>query len=160
MTRAAGSVEEYLAGIDEGRRGEVRRVRDVVRENLPPGYEEGIQYGMIGWYVPHLRYPPGYRCDPSQPLPFGGLAAQKQHLSLYLFATYCDPVARKRFEEEYQATGKRVDLGKSCIRFRRTGDLPLELIAATVASWPIERFVAAYESSIHPSRRGRERRPS
>ena len=103
-------------------------VRRTIRRNLPRGIKEGIQYGMIGYFVPHSIYPAGYHCDPTQPLPLAALALQKNHMALYLMCAYGDAAYAEWFRNEWKKTGKRLDMGKSCIRFKQLDDLPLELI--------------------------------
>ncbi|MCC6130446.1 MAG: DUF1801 domain-containing protein, partial [Acidobacteria bacterium] len=128
MQSKAPTVDEYLASLPEDRRAALAAVRDVIRKNLDPSYEEGMQYGMIGYYVPHSVYPAGYHCDPKQPLPFAGLASQKGHMSLYLMCVYGDSEQEKWFREEWAKTGKKLDMGKSCVRFKKVEDLALGVI--------------------------------
>lgn len=132
MQRSAPTVEAYLASLPEDRRSALQVVRKVILANLDPGFEEGMQYGMIGYYVPHRIHPAGYHCDPKQPLPFAGLASQKQAMSLYLLGLYGDDGERARFEAAWKATGKKLDMGKSCLRFRKVEDLALDVIGATL----------------------------
>lgn len=148
MTSTATTIEEYLAELPEDRREAISAVRDVVLKNLPKGYEEGMQYGMIGYYVPHSIYPPGYHCDSEQPLPFAHIASQKNHMAVYLMCIYGDKEQEQWFVEEYKKTGKRLDMGKSCIRFRKLENLPLELIGKAVKRVPVKKFVANYESVL------------
>jgi hypothetical protein len=147
------TVKEYLDSLPEDRRKALRKVRAAVNKGLPKGYKEGIQYGMIGWFVPHRVYPDGYHCDPKQPVPFAGLASQKNYMSLYLMCIYGDEKHRAWFEEEWAKTGKKLSMGKSCVRFRKVEDVPLELITEAVARVPVETFIAGYEKSIPKSRR-------
>lgn len=142
------SVKEYVDSLPEERRKAIRKVRAAVNKGLPRGYREGIQYGMIGWFVPHTVYPAGYHCDPKQPVPFAGLASQKNYLSLYLMCIYGDEKQRKWLESEWKETGRKLDMGKSCIRFRKAEDLPLELITEAVARVPVEEFLARYETIV------------
>ena len=148
MTSKAATVEEYLAELPEDRREAISAVRNVIMKNLPKGYEEGMQYGMIGYYVPHSIYPPGYHCDPKQPLPFAHIASQKNHMAVYLMCIYGDKDEEKGFVEEYKKTGKRLDMGKSCVRFRKLENLPLELIGKAVKRTPVKKFIAGYEAAI------------
>ena len=104
----------------------IRAVRAVILDNLDDEYEEGMQYGMIGYYVPHRVYPAGYHCDPRQPLPFAGLAAQKNHMSLYLCSAYGDHAEARWLRQAWAKSGKKLDMGKSCVRFRSIDDLPLD----------------------------------
>ena len=146
--KPATTVNAYLASLPEERRKAISKVRAAVNKALPKGYEEGMQYGMIGWYVPHRIYPDGYHCDPKQPVPFAGLASQKNYMSLYLMCIYGDDGHRKRFEEEWQKTGKRLDMGKSCIRFKKLDDLPLDVVTKAIARVPVDKFLAHYETMI------------
>jgi hypothetical protein len=142
----AKTVEEYLASLPEDRREAIAAVRKVILENLGPGYEEGMQYGMIGYYVPHSVYPPGYHCDPKQPLPFAALASQKNHMAVYLGCVYGDAEQEGRFREEWARTGKKLDMGKSCVRFKRLADLALDVIGKAIQRTPASLFVASYEA--------------
>jgi hypothetical protein len=151
MTSKAQTVDAYLAELPEDRRSALQAVRDVIRRNLDAGYEEGIQYGMIGYYVPHRIYPPGYHCDPRQPLPFAGLASQKNHMSIYMMCLYGDPKQEEWFRAEWARSGKKLDKGKSCIRFKRLDDLALEVIGRAVARVPAAKYVEHYESAIKPA---------
>lgn len=123
-------------------------MRTVILESLDDGFEEGIQYGMIGYYVPHRLYPAGYHCDPKQPLPFLGLASQKNHLSLYLMGLYGDASERERFEREWGAAGLKLDMGKACLRFKRLEDLSLPILAESLRRMPSKRFIEVYEAAI------------
>ena len=155
MQSKAANVADYLAGLPADRRAAIAAVRQVIRENLDTDYEEGIQYGMIGYYVPHRVYPAGYHCDAKQPLPFAALASQKNYMSLYLMSVYCgcggDDAASKHaqwFREEWARTGKKMDMGKACIRFRRAEDLPLELIGQAVKRVPARKYIQYVEASL------------
>ena len=145
--------KEYLDALPEDRRKALRKVRAAVNRGLPKGYKEGMQYGMIGWFVPHRVYPDGYHCDPKQPVPFAGPANQKNHMALYLMCVYGDAKHRAWFEREWKKTGKKLDMGKSCVRFKSADDLPLELITETVARVPVDAFLAQYEKAIPKSKR-------
>jgi len=153
MTSKAATVEEYLAELPEERRVAIETIRQEILKNLPEGYEEGMQYGGIGYYVPHSIYPAGYHCDPKQALPFVGLASQKNHMAVYLFCIYCNPDATKKFIQEYQETGKKLDMGSSCVRFKKLENLPVELIGTTIAAIPVDEFIRSYEMAIPPSKR-------
>jgi hypothetical protein len=146
MQSKAKTVEEYLESLPEDRRAAIEALRKMLRENVPKGVEEGMQYGMIGYYVPHSRYPAGYHCDPSQPLPFASLAAQKNHIAVYLLALYLMPEAVARLERDWKATGKKLDMGKSCVRFKRLEDAALEPLEAAVRALTVEEFIAQYEA--------------
>jgi hypothetical protein len=144
--------DEYLAQLPQDRRANVSAVREVVRQNLPAGYEEGMQYGMIGWYVPLERFPDTYN---GQPLALAGLASQKRYISLYLNSVYGDRATEAWFRRRYAATGKKLDMGKSCLRFTRADDIPLDLIGETIARADLDGFVAHYRAARGSSRRTR-----
>ena len=140
MQSEAATVEDLLAALPADRRQVVESVRELVDAHLPEGYAEGVQYGMIGWFVPHSIYPPGYHPDPRQPLPYMALAAQKQHFSLYMMGLYVassadgDTADVAWFRDAWKATGKKLDMGKSCVRFKRLDDLPLDVIGQAIAA--------------------------
>ena len=148
MKSQATSVDQYLADLSADRREAIEAVRAVILDNLPEGYEEGMQYGMIGYYVPHRVYPPGYHCDPTQPLPFAGLASQKNHMSLYLMCLYGDPEHEAWLRAEWAKTGKKLDMGKSCVRFKKIDDVPLKVIGEAIRRVPAKKFIEHYESTI------------
>ena len=143
----ATTVKEYLAGLPEDRRTAIQAVREVILKNLDREFEEGMQYGMIGYFVPHSVYPPGYHCDPRQPLGFACLASQKNHMALYLMCVYGDQNQRKWFEAEWKKAGKKLDMGKSCVRFRKLQDLPLGLVGRTIARVPVDTYLEIYQKS-------------
>lgn len=147
-TKKATTVAGYLRGLPAERRRALEAVRAVVLENLGEGYEEGMQYGMIGYYVPHSVYAAGYHCDPKQPLPFLGLGNQKNHMAAYMFCLYCDPKVLASFEKTWKASGKKLDMGKACVRFKDADGVCLEAIGAAVRAMPVERFVKAYEGGL------------
>lgn len=144
----ATTVKEYLAELPDDRRKALQAVRKVIKDNLDKGFKEGIQYGMIGFYVPHSIYPDGYHCDPKIPLPAGGLASQKNHMSLTLMFLYGDPAQEKWFRVEWKKTGKKLDMGKACIRFKKLEDLPLDLIGKAAARVSAKKYIEIYESTM------------
>lgn len=146
MTSSAETVEQYLAELPEDRRAALQAVRATVLAHKPLEVEEGIQYGAIGYYVPHSVYPPGYHCDPRQPLPYVGVASQKNHMAVYLFCLYVDPEVVEDFKAAYAKAGKKLDMGASCVRFRKLADLDLEAVAAALRAMPLDRFIANYEA--------------
>ena len=139
---AATTVAQYLAELPPERRAVVARVRDVVRADLPAGYEESMLWGMICWSVPLARYPDTYN---GRPLGYACLAAQKNHYALYLTALYMDPAATERFTQAFAAAGKRLDMGKSCVRFKALEDIPLDVIGQAVARTSPDDYIAMYE---------------
>ena len=144
MRSDAATVEQYLAELLPERRAIVEAVRAVILEHLPPGYEECMQFGMIGYVVPLERFPDTYN---AQPLSYAALASQQRYCSLYLNHVYQDPEAEAWFTTAYRASGKRLDMGKSCVRFRRLDDLPLELTGEVIARTPVEQFLALYQAA-------------
>ncbi len=148
MQSKAATVGEYLAGLPADRRSAIEGVRGVILKNLDPLFEEGMQYGMIGYYLPHRVYPAGYHCDPSQPLPFVCLASQKNYMSLYMGCVYGDPERDSWFREEWAKTGKRLDMGKCCLRFRKLDDLALEVVAESIRQVSAREFIQFYEAVL------------
>ena len=138
MRSEAGSVEEYLAELEEGRRAAISAVRAVILENLPAGFEETMQFGMISYVVPLSVVAETYN---GQPLMYIALASQKQYMSLYLTRVYGDAAWAAWFRQRYLATGKKLNMGKSCVRFRKLEDLPLDLVGEVVAMTPLAEFV-------------------
>jgi Domain of unknown function (DU1801) len=151
MKSKAMSVEQYLAELPDDRRQAIEGVRQVILTNLDKDYEEGIQYGMIGYYVPHRIYPAGYHCDPSQPLPFATLASQKNHMSLYLMCVYGSTELAKWFQDAWAKTGKKLDMGKSCVRFKKLDDLALDVIGEAIKRVPAKKYIAAVEAATSGS---------
>ena len=165
MQSKAATVKQYLASLPADRRAALSAVRDVILKNLDPDIEEGMLYGMIGYFVPHSVYPAGYHVDPKQPLPFAALASQKNYMSLYLMSVYrgCEdehptnPHA-KWFRDEWAKTGKKLDMGKSCIRFRKLDDLPLELIGKAIRRVGARDSIRFCESSRSEPKKSRTAR--
>lgn len=151
MPGKAATVEQYLSELPDDRRKALEAVRNVILKNLDKGYEEGMQYGMIGYYVPHRVYPPGYHTDPRQPLPFAALASQKNHMSLYLMCVCGEGDELRSFQEAWARTGKKLDMGKSCVRFKKLEDLALDVIADTIKRIPARKYIEQYESAIGAS---------
>ncbi len=148
MTSKATTIQQYLDELPEDRQPAIEAVRNEILKSLPAGYQEGMQYGMIGYFVPHATYPAGYHCDKTQPLPFLHLASQKNHMAIYLFCLYLNPTLKEEFLEKWAATGKKVDMGGACVRFKKIENLPLELIGEYVAKIPVNEFIANYESIL------------
>ena len=144
MRSDASTVEEYLSELPEDRRAAIESVRATILENLPDGYEEAMNWGMFTYQVPLETYPETYN---GQPLMYAALASQKNHMAVYLTGIYISDESREEFEEAYRATGKRFDVGKSCVRFRKLDDLPLDLIGETIASVPVDRMIARVEKA-------------
>ena len=123
-------------------------MRKVIRAHLPKGYAEVMQYGMIGYVVPLKLYPPGYHVGKDVPLSYAGLAAQKNHMSLYLMGCYGEKAETDWLKREFKARGLKLDMGKSCLRFKSLADLPLDVIGAAIARVSVQDFVARYEKTI------------
>jgi hypothetical protein len=148
MQSSAKTVAEYLKSLPADRRSAINAVRKVILDNLPEGYEECMSYGMIGYVVPHRIYPKGYHCDPSLPLPFANLASQKNHMALYLMCCYGDKATDQWFREAWLAAGKKLDMGKSCVRFKKLEDVPLEVIGQLIARVPVKNYIARIEQVL------------
>jgi len=140
----AATPDDYVAGLEPDRAAAIARVRDLVNRALPDGYRETVAFGMISWSVPLELYPDTYN---RQPLVYAALAAQKKYNSLYLNAVYSSPERAERFRAAFEAAGKRLDMGKSCIRFNSADDLPAQVIADEIASMPPADYIALYEQS-------------
>lgn len=147
MQSKARTVAEYLAKLPEDRRRELQAVRKVIKKHLPKGYVETMQYGMIGYVVPLKLYPPGYHCRPNEPLPYAGLASQKNSMTLYLCSVYQHKGMDSWFRKAFKDSGKKLDMGKSCIHFKKAEDLPLDVIGKAVARLPVKEFVRIYEAA-------------
>jgi Domain of unknown function (DU1801) len=140
----AATVDDYLAELPPERRSVVASVRDLVRRNLPEGYRESMSWGMISYEIPLERYPNTYN---KQPLSYAALAAQKNFYTLYLTGVYQDAERRKWLEREFKKAGKKLDMGKSCLHFKRLEDLPLDVIAQAIGGTPPEKLIEQYEAS-------------
>ena len=147
MQSKATTVEQYLKELPDDRRAAISAIRSMILKNLDKDFEEGIQYGMIGYYVPHRIFPDGYHCDPKQPLPFVSVASQKNHMAVYLMCIYMDK-SEEEFRKAWQKTGKKLDMGKSCIRFRKLEDVAMEVIAEVIRNITAKKFVARYQEEL------------
>ncbi len=145
-TAAPTNIAAYMKSLSPERREMVQAIRDAVNANLDPLFEEGLQYNMPAWYVPHAIYPAGYHCDPKQPLPFASVASQKNHVGIYLFCIYQDAELRDWFVDAWKATGKKLDMGKSCIRVRKLEDVPLDVLGKAIKKMKAKPFIAQYDS--------------
>lgn len=149
MHSTANDADEYLKSLPSEKKSAVIELRNVIKSNLPSGFEEGMGYGMLSFHVPHSKYPAGYHVDPNQPLPFISLASQKNYIALYHMGLYANPELLKWFVEEYPNYSKRkLDMGKSCIRFKKTDDIPYELIAKLASKMTAEEWIGLYESKV------------
>jgi uncharacterized protein YdhG (YjbR/CyaY superfamily) len=143
----ASTVAEYLAALPADRRAALSAVRKVINDNLPNGYEGGMQFGMIGWYVPLSMYPAGYGENPKVPLPLVALGSQKSGMVLHFMCFYGNPTLSTWFVNEYKKSGKKLDMGKGCVRFKKLEDLALDVIGRTVARVPVEEHMANYKAA-------------
>ncbi|MCC6425821.1 MAG: DUF1801 domain-containing protein [Phycisphaerales bacterium] len=155
MQSKATTVEQYIAELPADRRAAIQAVREVILKNLDKGYVERMSYGMIGYAIPHSIYPHGYHCDPKQPLPFAGLASQKQHMSMHLMSLYegwneQDAAGKhtRWFKEAWAKAGKKLDMGKACIRFKQLDDVPLEVVGEAIRRTPVKTYIEFYEAAL------------
>ena len=142
MRSDATSVEDYLESLPDDRAEALQEVRSTILANLPDGYVEMMGWGMIAYVIPKNRYPDTYN---GQPLMYAALASQKNHMAVYLSGVYTDDDDRTSFEAAYKATGKRFDMGKSCVRFRKLDDLPLDVLGSAIAAVPVDEMIARTE---------------
>lgn len=155
MKSSARTVNEYLDSLPDDRREAISAVRKVILANLPKGYQECMSYGMIGYVVPHSLYPKGYPCDPKLPLPFANLGSQKSYMVVHLMNLYGDTKASEWFRKVWQGAGKKLDMGKACVRFKRLEDVPLQVIGQAIARTSVADYIAHIESAM--AARGRDK---
>ena len=149
MQYKANSPEEYINQAPEERKEILQKLQKIINQNLPKGFEEGIQYGMIAYYVPHEIYPNGYHCNPKEPLPFLSFASQKNSVNLYHSGIYAIPEIHDWFVGEYPKHCKRkLDMGKSCIRFKKMEEIPFELIGKLCTKLTVNQWIKTYETAI------------
>lgn len=148
MQSKADTVALYVDSLPDDRKEIINQLRKVINKNLPKGFSEIMNYGMIGYVVPHSIYPAGYHCDPKLPLPFLGLASQKNNISFYHMGIYADPKLLDWFTKNYakEVTGK-LDMGKSCIRFKKPEQIPFKLIGELVSKMTVKDWIALYEKN-------------
>lgn len=150
---SASTPEAYLAELPDDRRGVMEQLRAVVLDHLPAGFEEVMSYGMLGYVVPHSRYPDGYHCDPKLPLPFMNLAAQKRFYAVYHGGIYADPDLMAWFQAEYvKQVPTKLDMGKSCIRLKNPKHIPYELIGELAGKMTVQDWIDRYESAVKGAR--------
>lgn len=149
MQYKASSPEDYINQVPEERKKALEKLRATINTNLPDGFEEGMQYGMIGYYVPHATYPNGYHCNPKEPLPFMSFASQKNSVNFYHMGIYANKELLNWFVSEYPKHCKhKLDMGKSCIRFKKIEEIPFELIGELVRKISVKEWINTYESVI------------
>lgn len=149
MIYDVATVEEYIDSLDENRKNVIKKLRDVVRENLPEEFEETISYGMIGYVVPLSLYPSGYHVKKNEPLPFLAIASQKNHVALYHMGLYMNKEVENWFVDEYEKrVATKLDMGKSCIRFKNIKNIPYDLIAELCQKITLKEYINSYEQSL------------
>jgi uncharacterized protein YdhG (YjbR/CyaY superfamily) len=149
MQIQAKSPDEYISKIPEDRRSSMQKMREIIKKNLPEGFEERISYGMIGYVVPHAIYPGGYHCDPKLPLPFMNIASQKNFIAVYHSGIYADPEMMDWFVKEFpKHSNRKLDMGKSCIRFKKVEAIPFDLIGELSSKMTVQNWIDLYESNI------------
>ena len=149
MQIPATSVEDYISKIPEERQEVFSKLFDTIKDNLPKGFEKGVSYGMVGWDVPLKTFPAGYHCTPGAPLPFMGLASQKNFIALYHMGIYAKPELLDWFVAEFPKHSKRkLDMGKSCVRFKKIDEIPFELIAELSQKMTVDEWIAIYETQF------------
>jgi uncharacterized protein YdhG (YjbR/CyaY superfamily) len=149
MQSKATTVDTYIAELPEDRKKAVAKLRSVINKKIPKGFKETMGYGMMGWSVPHSIYPAGYHCNPKDPLPFMGLASQKNSINIYHMGIYADPKLLKWFREAHtKASPKKLDMGKSCIRYKKPEDIPYDLIGELASKITPDEWIAMYEKKL------------
>ena len=155
MQSTATTVQAYLDALPAERRVIIDAVHNVIRANLDPAYAEVMQYGMMSWVIPHSVHPPGYHCNPKEPVPFAALASQKNYVSLYLMGLYvgCKETEETEelawFQNAWAASGKKkLDMGKACVRFKKLDDTPLDVIGEAIRRMPAQRYLSTYTQTL------------
>jgi len=149
MQSKASSPEEYIAEMPADRQQAFKKLRAVIKKNLPEGFQEVMGYGMIGYVVPHSKYPAGYHCNPKLPLPFMNIASQKNFIAVYNMAIYSSPAILKWFTEAHaKASSKKLDMGKSCLRYKKPEDIPFDVIGQLASRITPDEWIATYEKAI------------
>lgn len=149
MTSNAKTVDEYIANLDEARKEAIQNLRETILKNLPVGYNEEMSYGAIGYVVPHSIYPSGYHCDTKLPLPFISIASQKNFIGFYHMGIYANPELLDWFVNEFPKHSKsKLDMGKSCIRFKKVNDIPFELLGELVTKMSVNEWIELYETNL------------
>ncbi len=143
--------KEILINVPHERSLAFNKLRDVIVKNLPKGFEEGTSYGGLGFVIPHKLYPAGYHCNPKEPLPFAGIASQKNSINFYHMGIYSDPKLLKWFVSEYpKHTKQKLDMGKSCVRFKKIDDIPYKLIGELMKKMSAKEWIEKYENALKP----------
>ena len=148
MKIEATSPDNYIDQLPEDRQEPMRKLRAIINDNIPAGFEEAMSYGMIGYVVPHSAYPAGYHCDTKLPLPFMNIASQKNFIALYHMGIYAQPALMEWFVAEYpKHNTRKLDMGKSCIRFKKMEEIPYDLITELVQKMSMEEWIELYEAN-------------
>jgi uncharacterized protein YdhG (YjbR/CyaY superfamily) len=143
------TIDEILANLPDDRKEAFTKLHQTIVSNLPEGFEPGISYGMLGYVIPHHLYPAGYHCKPSEPLPFASIASQKNSINFYHMGIYMDPALMEWFVAEYPKHSKqKLDIGKSCMRFKKTEHIPYELLGQLMQKMTAEQWIALYERNL------------
>lgn len=157
MKAHGNSVEEILKNLPEDRIGPFNKLHETIVKNLPKGFEAAISYGGLGYVIPHAIYPDGYHCKPSEPLPFAGLASQKGSINFYHMGIYSDPKLLDWFVSEYPKHSKqKLDMGKSCIRFKKLEEIPYDLIGELMKKMTAQQWIEKYEAAYKPKPKGKK----
>lgn len=153
MQSKAQSPDDYMAEIPADRKNVMKEIRNAIIKNIPTGFQESMGYGMMGYCVPHKIYPAGYHCNPKDPLPFIGLASQKNFIALYHMGIYADPKLLAWFQKEWKKhSNKKLDMGKSCIRFKKPEDVPVKLIGELASKMTVKEWIGLYEKNLKKSK--------
>jgi len=151
MKAVGKTVHEILINVPADRAEPFNKLHEVILKNLPKGFEAGISYGGLGYVIPHKLYPAGYHCKPSEPLPFAGIASQKDSINFYHMGIYSDPILMKWFVTEYPRHSKqKLDIGKSCVRFKKLDDIPYKLIGELMKKMSANEWIEKYEATYNP----------
>ena len=154
MTSSAKTPDEYIDQLPEDRKDPISKLRKIINQNIDKGFSEEINYGMIDWVVPHSLYPDGYHCNPKLPLPFLSIASQKKFVAVYHMGIYASPKLLDWFVSEYlKHCSNKLDMGKSCIRFKKIENIPYDLIGELVAKMSVKDWIKLYGSNVKDSRK-------
>jgi hypothetical protein len=149
MQSSATTPDQYMDELPEDRKEAMTKLREIISKNISAGFEEIMQYGMMGYVVPHSIYPDGYHCNPKDALPFMGIASQKNHIGFYHMGIYSDPKLLKWFTEEYPKNAKgKLDMGKSCIRFKNPKNIPFDLLGELTSKMSMQEWIEIYEKEF------------
>jgi hypothetical protein len=153
MQSTASTVAQYLDELPEERKAPMKKLYSLIRKNIPKGFKDTMQYGMISFVVPHSIYPDGYHCKPTDALPFMSIASQKNFIAIYHMGVYSDPVLYKWFTESYGKSGAgKLDMGKSCIRFKKMDTIPFSLIGELSSKITVDKWIATYENAYRKNK--------